>query len=95
MAARNGCSLDHMLHALFAFSYIDWMSPLTHSFILLKLLLLPVAAVYGLRQRSKLKKSGIPPHESAESRKPREMWVNHSLHHDSETPPSEQQPPSS
>jgi hypothetical protein len=68
-----------MAAAQFAFSYIDWMYPLTHGFIFIKLLLLPAAGVYALAQRRKSKRSGIEAHESPEDRKPRAMWVNHTL----------------
>ena len=63
-----------------AVNYIDWMSPLLNSFILLKLLLLPAVAIYAYNQRRKTKRSGIPPHESEASRAPRPLWVNHTLH---------------
>jgi hypothetical protein len=68
-----------MAAAQFAFSYIDWMYPLVHGFVFIKLLLLPAAGFYALAQRRKSKRSGIEAHESPEDFKPRAMWVNHTL----------------
>jgi hypothetical protein len=63
----------------FALNYIDWTYPLTHAFVFVKFLLLPAVGVYAVAQRRKSKRSGLEAHESDEDRKPRDMWVNHTL----------------
>ncbi|MGH2905594.1 MAG: hypothetical protein ACRDKI_02355 [Solirubrobacterales bacterium] len=89
-----------MLTLPLAFGWIDWMSPLMHSFVLVKLLLLPAVGVYALHQRRRAKRTGVQPHESeAEAGKPaRPLWVNHSLAQDTPPPappsdPTRESPP--
>lgn len=72
-------------HLPFAINYIDWM-PLTQLFFVLKILLLPGAAVAALLARRRTKRTGIEAHQSqADLNQPRPMWANQTLAGDEQT----------
>lgn len=76
-------------HLPLAFNYIDWM-PMTQLFIVLKILLLPGAAVAAIFAKRRTKRTGIEAHQSPdEFSRPRPVWANQTLVEDEQTRPSE------